>query len=89
MRKLKDIKDVIKLLEESILDRDDRTLSKISDYELFPFGEDEVRGAREALLWVVHIKKKKKKGDESNKKLTEYQIKSPLPDKELVQKERI
>ena len=75
MQKLNDIKQVIKILEECIL----------NDDEYIPSGGLNIKSnledlliARRVLLWVVKVQPKKNKVDNKSKKLEEFNIKTPL-----------
>ena len=72
MQKLNDIKHIIKLIESSVLDDVYLELEFNKQARL----EDLIQ-IRKALLWVIQSQPRKKK-DINNKKLEDYDVKTPL-----------
>tara|TARA_Y100000310_G_scaffold331855_1_gene406255 strand:+ start:3020 stop:3256 length:237 start_codon:yes stop_codon:yes gene_type:complete len=77
MRKAKEMNDMKNLLEEAILNKDGKTVAKMTEMELITSNDDESRGARKALIWATKIVKKTKK-EIPNKKLEEFGLKNPV-----------
>ncbi len=77
MLKVKEINDMIKILEGCILDKEEVPPVEIIGMGLHTEDEYERRGARKALIWAMKTVHKKKE-EKPNKKLGEFGINNPI-----------